>query len=166
MENNQQKNKIIIRETSEKDVPLIMDFVKSMADFEKLSDKLLSTEEILKESLFGENIYAEAMIAELEGESAGFMIFFHNFSSFTGKPGLFIEDIFVHEKFRGLGIGKALMIHCAKIAKERNCGRIDWNVLDWNPARDFYEHCGGQCHDEWVVYRLEEKGINELSNQN
>lgn len=163
MENGSQENSITVRHTSEQDIPLIMEFVRSLADFEGLSDHVLSTEDTLREALFGERIYAEVIVAEANGKPAGFIMFFHNFSSFAGKPGLYIEDIFVHSEFRGLGVGKALMVHCGVIAKERDCGRIEWSVLDWNPARKFYEHLGGKHQKEWLIYRLDENGINELA---
>ena len=93
--------------------------------------------------MFGKKSYAEVFFAELDGVPAGFTVFFHNFSTFVGKPGLYIEDIFVKPEFRGKGIGKAMFLHCVKLAKERNCGRMEWAVLDWNPAREFYEYFGG-----------------------
>jgi GNAT superfamily N-acetyltransferase len=157
------ENEIIVRHTDEQDIPLIMNLVRSLADFEGLSDHVFSTEETLREALFGEKIYAEAIVAEVNRKPAGFIIFFHNFSSFTGKPGLYIEDIFVYPEYRGKGVGKALMIHCGKIAKKRNCGRLEWSVLDWNPARKFYEHMGGEHQKEWLLYRLGEKSIEELA---
>ncbi|MDI3487207.1 GNAT family N-acetyltransferase [Methanolobus sp.] len=160
---NDLRREITVRHTDEKDIPLIMDLVQSLADFEDLSDHVLSTKETLHEALFGERIYAEAIIAEIDRKPAGFIIFFHNFSSFTGKPGLYIEDIFVYPEYRGKGVGKALMRHCGKIARERNCGRLEWSVLDWNPARKFYEHMGGEHQKEWLLYRLDEKGIDELA---
>lgn len=160
---NDLRCEITVRNTDEKDIPLIMNLVRSLADFEDLSDHVLSTEETLHEALFGERVYAEAIIAEIDRKPAGFIIFFHNFSSFTGKPGLYIEDIFVYPEYRGKGVGKALMVHCGKIARERNCGRLEWSVLDWNPARKFYEHMGGEHQKEWLLYRLDERGIDELA---
>ncbi|WP_231585619.1 MULTISPECIES: GNAT family N-acetyltransferase [unclassified Methanosarcina] len=106
------------------------------------------------ESMFGERPYAEVFFAELEGEPAGFTVFFHNFSTFVGRQGLYIEDIFVKPEFRGKGIGKAMFLHCAKLAIERNCGRMEWTVLDWNPAREFYEYFGAVPVDGWHIYRM------------
>ncbi|SFM21910.1 GNAT family N-acetyltransferase [Methanolobus profundi] len=163
MENGSQKNEIIVRHTGEQDIPLIMDLVRSLAEFEGLADHVLSTEETLREALFGERTYAEAIVAEVNGKPAGFIMFFHNFSSFVGKPGLYIEDIFVHSEFRGMGVGKALMVRCGQIAQERDCGRMEWSVLDWNPARKFYEHFGGELQKEWLIYRLDKNGIKELA---
>lgn len=163
METVSRKNGIIIRQANERDIPIIMDFVRSLAEFEGLGEHVLSTEENLYTALFGKRPYAEAIIAELDDKPAGFIILFHTFSSFVGKPGLYIEDIFVYPKFRGMGIGKALMLRCGQIAEERNCGRIEWSMLEWNPAKEFYEHFGAQLQKEWVLYRLDEKGIKELA---
>ncbi|MDG6244299.1 MAG: GNAT family N-acetyltransferase [Methanolobus sp.] len=163
MEMNPVKHNITVRAAKEQDIPLIMDLVRSLAKFEGLSDRVLSTEDDLRHALFGKRPYAEAIIAEVHRDAAGFIIFYHNFSSFAGKPGLYIEDIFVYPRYRGLGVGKELMVRCGQIAKERNCGRMEWSVLDWNPARKFYEHFGGELQKEWLLYRLEEKGIEELA---
>lgn len=139
------------------DVPLILEFVKGIAKFENLSHLVTATEETLVEAMFGKRPYAEVFFAELDGVPAGFTVFFHNFSTFVGKPGLYIEDIFVKPEFRGKGIGKAMFLHCVKLAKERNCGRLEWAVLDWNPARKFYEHLGGSPVDGWHIYRMDEE---------
>ncbi|MBP1908985.1 GNAT family N-acetyltransferase [Methanolobus bombayensis] len=159
----EKKNSISVRTTTIDDIPLIMELVKALAEFEGLADHVLAAEESLKEGLFGRKKYAEAIVAEIDEEAAGFIVFFHNFSTFVGKPGLYIEDIFVYPEHRGKGVGKALMSHCGKIARERNCGRIEWSVLDWNPARKFYEHMGGEHQKEWLMYRLDEKGIEEIA---
>ncbi len=163
METISKKNGIIIRQANERDIPIIMDFVRSLAEFEGLEEQVLSTEGNLYTALFGKRPYAEAIIVELDDKPAGFIILFHTFSSFVGKPGLYIEDIFVYPKFRGMGIGKALMLRCGQIAEERNCGRIEWSMLEWNPAKEFYEHFGAEVQKEWVLYRLDEKGIKELA---
>jgi GNAT superfamily N-acetyltransferase len=143
-----------IRAAEKEDVPLILEFVKGIAEFENLSHLVIATEETLAEALFGKRPYAEVFFAELDGVPAGFTVFFHNFSTFMGKPGLYIEDIFVKPEFRGKGIGKAMFLHCIKLAKERNCGRMEWAVLDWNPARGFYEHLGGGPVGGWRIYRM------------
>ncbi|WP_094228998.1 GNAT family N-acetyltransferase [Methanolobus psychrotolerans] len=163
MENIPKVSEINIRKTTEQDISLIMNFVRSLAEFEGLSELVRSTENSLQEALFGKKPYAEVIIAEVDNEPAGFIMYFHSFSSFAGKPGLYIEDIFVYPKFRGLGVGKALMVRCGQIAKERGCGKVEWSVLDWNPARKFYEHFGGELQKEWLIYRLDEKGIRELA---
>ncbi|WP_202905793.1 GNAT family N-acetyltransferase [Methanolobus vulcani] len=154
---------VSVRTTKIDDIPLIMELVKALAEFEGLNDHVLATEESLKEGMFGKNKYAEAIVAEMDGKAVGFIVFFHNFSTFVGRPGLYIEDIFVYPEYRGKGVGKALLVHCGKIARERNCGRLEWSVLDWNPARKFYEHMGGEHQKEWLLYRLDEKGIEELA---
>ncbi|MEL4304442.1 GNAT family N-acetyltransferase [Methanococcoides sp. LMO-2] len=162
MNNGPKDLEVNIRSTDETDIPLIMRFIKELADFEKLSDTVVATEEDLKRSLFGERPYAEAVIAEIDGSPAGFMIFFHNFTAYVGKPGIYIEGIYVDPAYRGSGVGEALMKYCAGIAKERGCGTMNWCVLDWNPARKFYERLGAKPESDWVVYTLDEKGISEL----
>jgi GNAT superfamily N-acetyltransferase len=162
MENEFQTFEVSIRPADEKDVTLIMDFIKSTAEFEKLSDSVIATEEDLNKSLFGEKPYAEVVIAEIGNIPAGFAIYFHNFVAYVGKPGLYIENIYVNPAYRGLGVGEVLMKYCASIAKERGCGTMDWCVLNWNPAKKFYEHLGAKIQSEWLVYNLDEKGICEL----
>ena len=152
-----------IRTTTEEDVPLILEYIKKIADFEKLLDKVVTNEDILKKSLFGERPYAEALIAEVEGNPVGFIVFYHNFSTFLGKQGFYIEDIFVDLDWRGKGIGKAMFLYCAKLARERDCDRMEWVALKWNPACEFYEHFGAIPMDEWVTYRLTEDKIKETA---
>ncbi len=150
-------NKLIIRKAEEKDVPQIFNFIKELAEYEKLSSEVTATEETLKKSLFGERPYAEVLIAEYENEPAGHAIFFHNFSTFVGRPGIYLEDIYVRPHLRGKGIGKNLLLHLIKIAKERNCGRVEWSVLDWNkPSIEFYKKMGAVPMDEWTVFRMTE----------
>jgi GNAT superfamily N-acetyltransferase len=153
---------LVIRSTDIEDVPLLLKFVKGIAEYEHLSHMVSATEESLKMALFGERPYAEALIAELEAEPVGFVVFFHNFSTFVGKPGLYLEDIYVLPEHRGKGIGAALFIKCVRIAKERNCGRMEWSALHWNPARKFYERFGAQPLEDWIIYRLDEKGISKM----
>jgi GNAT superfamily N-acetyltransferase len=124
----------------------------------------MATEDLLNESLFGERPYAEVILAEIDKEPVGFALFFFNFSTFLGQPGLYIEDLYVKPEFRSRGIGKELLKHCATITKERNCGRMEWWVLKWNPARKFYENLGANAMDEWVVYRLTGKPLEKLAN--
>jgi GNAT superfamily N-acetyltransferase len=145
-----------IRIAEKEDVPLILEFIKGIAEFEKLSHLVEATEETLMESMFGERPYAEVFFAELEGVPAGFTVFFHNFSTFVGKQGLYIEDIYVKPEFRGKGIGKLMFLQCIKLAKERKCGRVEWVVLDWNPAREFYEYFGAGPVEGWHIYRMGE----------
>lgn len=146
-----------IRAAEIEDVPLILEFVKGIARFENLSHLVTATEANLADAMFGKRLYAEVFFAELDGVPAGFTVFFHNFSTFVGKPGLYIEDIFVKPEFRGKGIGKAMFLHCVTLAKERRCGRLEWAVLEWNSARKFYEHLGGSPADGWQIYRMDEK---------
>ncbi len=156
------KSGLKIRASQIEDVPLILEFVKGIARFENLSHLVTATEETLAEAMFGKRPYAEVFFAELEGVPVGFTVFFHNFSTFAGKPGLYIEDIFVKPKFRGKGIGKAMFLHCVKLAKERNCGRMEWAVLDWNPAKEFYEHLGGSLAAGWQIYRMDEEKFESM----
>lgn len=157
-------NKILIRESKKEDIPQILEFIKALADYEKLPKEVTATEKILEESLFDNKKFAECLIAEFENKPAGFAIFFHNFSTFLGKPGLYLEDLFVYPEFRGKGIGKALFTKVAKIAVERNCGRMEWSVLDWNkPSIDFYLSYGAKAMDEWTVYRLTGKSLTKTA---
>ncbi len=148
---------ISLRFAEEKDIPVIFSLIKELAVYEKLSDKVTVTEEILKENLFGKRKYAEVIIAELDGKPVGQALFFHNFSTFMGKPGIYLEDLYVKPGYRGKGIGKALLNKLIEVAKERNCGRVEWVVLDWNkPAIDFYKKLGAKEMSGWLVYRLNE----------
>ena len=165
MNKNENNNlqKLTIRPAVEQDAPVLLSLIKELAVFEKLADRVINSEEDVRETLFGQKTYAEAEIAYWEDEPAGMVIFFHNYSTFLGKPGLYIEDLFVREKFRGRGIGKALFLECARLAKERNCGRMEWVVLDWNPARMFYEKMGAYPLTEWLIYRMDEDALENLN---
>ncbi len=145
---------LIFRKAVREDTPLILQFIRDLADYEELLHEVEATEETLEKSLFGEKAYAEVIFAVVDGTEAGFALFFHNFSTFLGKPGLYLEDLFVKPEYRKRGIGKALMDYCIEVARERGCGRMEWWVLNWNPARRFYEQMGAEAMDEWVVYRL------------
>jgi GNAT superfamily N-acetyltransferase len=158
--NNMQK--LTIREAVLSDVPVILTLIKELAVYEKLTDKVVTDEKAVRKTLFGERSYAEALLAIWEGQPAGMVIFFHNYSTFLGKPGFYIEDLYVKEQFRGLGIGKELLLKCVHIARERDCGRMEWLVLNWNPARKFYEKLGAYPLDEWTVYRLDQEAMNKL----
>jgi GNAT superfamily N-acetyltransferase len=149
---------------SEADTPLILSFIKGLAEYERLADTVAATEESLRESLFGARRYAEVVIARLDDQPAGFALFFHNFSTFAGKPGLYLEDLFVLPEYRGRGIGKALLIYLAKLAVERMCGRFEWVVLDWNsPAIEFYRNLGAIPLDDWRLFRLSGESLNKLA---
>jgi len=158
--NHQQK--LNIRAVELADVPVILALIKELAVYEKLSDKVVTDEESIRKTLFGEKAYAEALLAIWEEKPAGIVIFFHNYSTFLGKPGFYIEDLYVKESFRGLGVGKELLLECVRLARERDCGRMEWLVLNWNPARKFYEKLGAYPLEEWTVYRLDKKAMNRL----
>jgi GNAT superfamily N-acetyltransferase len=146
------------------DVPLILSLISELAEYEKLSHEAVATEASLQESLFGAKPSAEALIARVDGEPAGFALFFHNFSTFLGRRGLYLEDLFVRPNFRGRAIGKSLLIHLAALALERGCGRFEWQVLDWNkPARDFYERLGAKANPVWVNYRMTGEALQRLA---
>lgn len=154
-----------IRIAEPADTPLILRFIKELAEYEKLAHEVIATKEILDEYLFGEKAYAEVIIAEQDGQPVGFTLFFHNFSTFMGRPGIYIEDLYVSPDQRGKGIGKALLNYCAGLAKKRNCGRVEWWVLKWNPAREFYEKIGAEAMDEWVVYRLAGEALERFTKE-
>jgi GNAT superfamily N-acetyltransferase len=152
-----------VRAASAEDVPLILSFIKELAEYERLSHEVVATEETLREWLFGERTVAEVLIGESGGDPAGFALFFHNFSTFLGKPGIYLEDLYVRPEFRGRGIGRALLVHLAGLAKERGCGRLEWSVLDWNePAIGFYRGMGASPVSGWTVYRVTGKALEEL----
>jgi GNAT superfamily N-acetyltransferase len=145
-----------IASATERDVPHILSFIKKLAAYEKLSHQVVATEEVLREALFGNRPAAEVIIGYWNDEPAGFALFFHNFSTFLGRRGIYLEDLFVDPSYRGKGIGKALLLHLAKLVKERNCGRLEWAVLDWNkPAIDFYKSLGAVPLDAWTLFRLD-----------
>jgi GNAT superfamily N-acetyltransferase len=135
-----------------------------LAEFERLEHEANATDELLHQALFGPRPAAEVVIARVEGEVAGFALFFHNFSTFVGKRGLYLEDLYVRPRFRRMGCGAALLKHLAKIARERDCGRFEWSVLDWNRrAIDFYESLGAVPMSEWTVYRVAGEALEKLA---
>ncbi|MHB9013988.1 MAG: GNAT family N-acetyltransferase [Ignavibacteriaceae bacterium] len=161
---NQLKEKLVIREATKKDVSLILSLIKELAVYEKLLHEVVATEDQLTEMLFGQKKYAEVLIANYDNENAGFALFFHNFSTFLGKPGIYLEDLYVKPQLRGKGIGKSLLLSLVKLAKERNCGRVEWAVLNWNePSIKFYKSLGAKPMNQWTVYRLSEDEINSLN---
>lgn len=153
-----------LRSAEKKDVPIIFEFIKALAEYERLSDMVVATEELLEETLFGERKVAEVIIG-FEGEMpAAFALFFHNYSTFLAKPGIYLEDLFVKPEFRRKGYGKIMLSKLAKIAVERNCGRLEWSVLDWNtPAIDFYKSLGAAPMDEWTTFRLTGESLRNLA---
>ena len=155
-----------IRTATEADVPLILAFIKALAEYERLADRVVATEQTVRNTLFGHPRFAEVLIAESEGEPVGFALFFHNYSTFLAQPGIYLEDLFVKPEARGRGFGKALLARLASIAKSRNCGRLEWAVLNWNqPSIDFYESLGARSLDDWKVYRLTGEALDALANQ-
>ena len=155
---------MIIREAVEADLPLILTLIRALAVYERLEHKVVATEDVLRESLFGARPYAETLIVEEDGEPFGFALFFHNFSTFIGRPGIYLEDLFVKPEARGRGYGKALLARLAAIAKERNCGRLEWSVLDWNePSINFYKSLGAVPLDDWTIFRVTDGALDALA---
>ena len=153
-----------IREATEADVPVILWFIRQLAEYERLLHQAVMTEETLRESLFGSRRSAEVLLAYYEDKPVGFAVFFHNFSTFLGKPGLYLEDLFVIPEMRGKGFGKALLSRLAKIACDRNCGRFEWAVLDWNtPSIEFYKKLGAVPMDEWTIFRVTGDALKKLA---
>ena len=153
-----------IRPAQPDDVSLILALIRDLARYEKLEHEVVATEEQLHRALFGEHPAAEALIARHEGAPAGFALFVHNFSTFLGRSGLYLEDLFVKPEFRGHGIGKALLQHLARLAVQRGCGRFEWAVLDWNrPARDFYEGLGAKPMSDWIIHRVTGEALVKLA---
>jgi GNAT superfamily N-acetyltransferase len=148
-------SKIIIRKAEISDIHIIVQLIKELAEYEKLSHLVKISENDLLNSLFGDEGFVEVYLADFEGKTVGYALFFRNFSTFLSKPGMYLEDLFVKLEYRGRGIGKALLQKVISIAKERNYGRVEWSVLDWNkPAIDFYKSIGAQMLDDWKIFRL------------
>jgi GNAT superfamily N-acetyltransferase len=144
-----------IEPARESDVPLILGLIRGLAEYERLADQVTATEAGLRASLFGPSRAAEVLIAYADAQPVGFALFFHNYSTFLGQRGLYLEDLFVLPEWRGRGAGKALLQHLARLAVERNCGRLEWAVLDWNvPAIRFYQSMGAKPMHDWTVFRL------------
>jgi GNAT superfamily N-acetyltransferase len=155
-----------LRSATRADVPVIAELIRGLARFEKLEQEVVMTEELLAAGLFGERPYAEVVLAEDDGRPVGFALFFHNFSTFLGRPGIYLEDLFVVPEHRGGGIGRMLLAHLARLAVERGCGRLEWAVLDWNrDAIKFYERLGARPNSDWTVYRLSGEALTGLARQ-
>jgi GNAT superfamily N-acetyltransferase len=153
-----------IAPASERDVPTVHRLIRALAEYERLSHEAVGTETDLRESLFGSRPYAEAVVAWIGTEPVGFALWFHNYSTFLARPGLYLEDLFVVPEWRGRGIGRALIVHLAGVAVERRCGRMEWAVLDWNEsAIRFYRSLGATPMDEWTVYRLTGDALKRLA---
>jgi GNAT superfamily N-acetyltransferase len=155
---------IRVAPAAESDVPLILSFIRKLAEYEKLSHLVVATEANISENVFGSNPVAEVLLAYWDGEAVGFALYFRNFSTFLGQAGIYLEDLFVEPEHRGKGIGKALLIRLAKIAVERGYGRLEWAVLDWNtPSIEFYRSLGAVALDEWTAYRLTGESLESLA---
>ena len=155
-----------IRPATEADVPLVLRFIRELAEYERLLHEVVATEERLRDTLFGARPAAEVVIAEDGGEPLGFALFFHNYSTFLAQPGIYLEDLYVRPAARGHGIGRALLAHLAALARARGCGRLEWWVLDWNEsAIRFYRSLGAQSMDDWTVFRLTGEALARLGDE-
>ena len=154
---------ITIRPAVAADLPLIGELIRDLAIYEKLEHEVRFDSAVMGEKLFGARPYAEVVIGEIDGAAQGFALFFHNFSTFEGKPGIYLEDLYVREAARGSGLGKALLAHLAALAVKRDCARLEWSVLDWNaPAIGFYQALGARAMDEWTVMRVDGAALSTL----
>lgn len=157
-------DKFEIKRAKIEDTSLILSFIKELAEYEKLSHEVVATEEILKETLFGKHVNAEVVIGYLNHKPVSFALYFHNFSTFLGRPGIYLEDLFVRPEARGKGIGQKMLAYLAHLAKDRKCGRLEWWVLDWNEtAIGFYKRLGAKPMTEWTVYRVSEQALDDLA---
>lgn len=155
---------VTIRAARPADVPLVLAFIRELAVYERLEDQVVATEADIATGLFGARPYAEVLLGCLGGEPVGFALFFHNFSTFLGKPGLYLEDLFVRPAARGAGVGRELLARLARLAIERGCGRLDWAVLDWNePSIGFYRSLGAATLDDWTTFRLSGDALARLA---
>lgn len=153
-----------IRPATPADLPLIAALIRELAEYERLADEVRFDQAVLGDHLFGPRPMAEVVIGEVDGTAQGFALFFHNFSTFEGRPGIYLEDLFVRPEARGHGLGKALLLHLAKLAVERGCARLEWSVLDWNePAIGFYKKLGARPMDDWTVMRVDGDGLEQLA---
>ena len=159
------ENKLEIRRGTVEDSEIILEFIKKLAVYEKLSHMVDATSDKIEESIFSPDSHVHTLLAFYDDQPVGFALYFYNYSTFKARKGLYLEDLYVDEEMRGRGFGKKLLAELAGIAKEENCGRFEWSVLDWNiPAIDFYKSIGAEAMDGWTVYRLEEDGIDNLAN--
>ncbi len=157
---------LTLRFATRKDVPLVLGFIRALADFEKLAHEVVATEATLADSLFGNRPMAEVILAYAGHEPVGFALFFHNFSTFLGQPGIYLEDLFIQPASRGRGYGKQVLTHLARIARDRGCGRLEWSVLDWNEdAIRFYKRLGATPMDEWTVFRVTGDALERLAGE-
>lgn len=155
-----------LRHADSDDAGLILDFIRQLATYEKLTHEVVATEETLRETLFGEAPYARVIIAEFGGTPVGYALYFHNYSTFTGRPGIYLEDLFIIPDYRGRGFGKCLLAYIARLAMENNCTRVEWSVLDWNePSIRFYRSIGAVPMDEWTAQRLHGEALTAFARQ-
>jgi GNAT superfamily N-acetyltransferase len=155
---------ITIRKAAREDIPLILRFIRALAEYEREPDSVVATEADLDRWLFGDHPAAEVVFATIDGVDAGFALYFPNFSTWAGKPGLYLEDLFVLPDYRRRGLGRALLAHLARICVERGYARFEWSVLDWNePSIAFYRSLGANAMDEWTTYRLEDEALRRLA---
>ena len=155
---------VSIRPASAEDCETIATLIRELAEYEELAHEAVASADDLRRHLFGPRPFAEALMADCDGEAAGFALFFHNFSTFRGQPGLYLEDLFVRPSRRGRGIGRALLAMLARLAVDRGCGRLEWSVLDWNePAIGFYRSLGARPMDAWTVYRVDDEPLRRLA---
>ncbi|MCK9209864.1 MAG: GNAT family N-acetyltransferase [Ignavibacteriaceae bacterium] len=156
-------SELIIKQAEKKDLPLLISFIKKIAEYEKLTHEVVATEEILRESLFGKKPSAEVVFGYLENEPVAYAVYFYNFSTFIGKKGLYLEDLFVLPELRGKGVGKKMLLYLFQKALDEKCGRMEWAVLDWNEsAINFYKSLGAKAMDEWTIFRMDEAAINKV----
>jgi len=155
-----------IRPATREDAAIILDLIRALAIYEREPDAVTATESDIVRDGFGASPKFRCVIAEWDGQAAGFAFWFYNYSTWQGRPGLYLEDLFVKPEFRGKGIGKALLLHLAKVAANENCGRFEWSVLDWNtPAIEFYESLGAKLHREWLRMRVEGEALEKLASR-
>lgn len=155
-----------IRHAEKKDVGLIRSLIRDLAEYEKMLDEMVATDEHLEKHLFGKKKFVEVVLGYYNDIPVGFALFFHNFSTFVGKPGLYLEDLYIKPEYRGKGLGKALLAYLAKLAVERDCGRYEWCVLNWNePSLKFYKMLGARVMDEWVIHRVTGDALKKLAMQ-
>ena len=164
MKSSHNVSEIRIQPATKADLPVILSFIRKLADYERLSHEVIATEDTLRETLFGRRRTAEVAIGYYKQQPVCFVLFFHNYSTFLGRPGIYIEDLFVDEPFRRRGFGAALFRYVAKLANERQCGRLEWSVLDWNePAINFYKKLGAVPMKQWTVFRLTDEALAKLA---
>ena len=157
---------VTLRPATRADVPVILELIRGLAEYERLAAECVATEAALSETLFGTRPQAEVILALADGMPAGFALFFHNYSTFLARHGIYLEDLFVKPAFRGRGIGQLLLVHLAQLAVSRGCGRLEWSVLDWNTdAIRFYETLGAKAMDEWTVYRVTGPALVQLAGE-